>query len=159
MNVCGDFCVLPFGVLQQNMQFTPISRQDFRIHERFQCVQYYRFQIIQSSLQRVYLLAQRQIHTLPHLRTETGYNQGERFEYTATWCVTVRLTLCCSMASRALNSNGRDCACDASCGASSRTNQRSKLSPRKSNTSKDSGVTMAFKDWKKHTDRRDILIF
>lgn len=72
-----------------------------------------------------------------------------------SWCVSGRLTLCCSMASRALNSKGRECDCEASCGASSRTNQRSKLSPRKSNTSKDSGVTMAFKDWKKNTQTED----
>ena len=58
----------------------------------------------------------------------------------------VCLTLCCSMASSALNSKGRECVCDASWGARSSTNQRSNPSPRKSNTNRDCGVTMAFKD-------------
>lgn len=58
------------------------------------------------------------------------------------------LTLCCSMASRALNSKGKECVCDASWEARSSTSQRSKPRPRKSNTSSDWGVTIAFRVWK-----------
>lgn len=58
----------------------------------------------------------------------------------------VSLTLCCSMASRARNSKGREWVCEASWGARSSTNQRSKPRPRKSNTIRDSGVTTAFRD-------------
>lgn len=58
----------------------------------------------------------------------------------------IALTLCCRMASRALNSKGSECVCEASCRASSRTSQRSNPSPRKSNTKRLWGVTMAFND-------------
>lgn len=54
--------------------------------------------------------------------------------------------MCCRRASSALNSKGSECDCDASWGASSSTNQRSNPKPRKSNTNRDCGVTMAFKD-------------
>lgn len=56
-------------------------------------------------------------------------------------------TLYCSMASSALNSKGRECVCDVSCGGSSSTNQRSNPRPRKSSTKRHCGVTMAFKDY------------
>lgn len=74
----------------------------------------------------------------PNLRTQTHGKLGPP-----------GLTLCCSMASRALNSKGRELVCDdvASCGAKSKTNHRSRLSPRKSNTSKEFRVMMAFKDY------------
>lgn len=58
------------------------------------------------------------------------------------------LTLYCSMASRALNSKGKECVCDASWEARSNTSQRSKPRPRKSNTSRDWGVAIAFRVWK-----------
>lgn len=50
------------------------------------------------------------------------------------------------MASSALNSKGRECVCDASWGASSRTSHRSSPRPRKSNSKRDCGVKMALRD-------------
>lgn len=64
---CIWFCALPLAVLQQYMQFTSVSRKDFRIHQGFQCVQYCWFNFVQPGLQRVHLLTQ--IH-LPFLRNE-----------------------------------------------------------------------------------------
>ncbi|TNN52151.1 hypothetical protein EYF80_037633 [Liparis tanakae] len=54
--------------------------------------------------------------------------------------------MACQMASSALNSKGREFDCDASWGASSSTNHCSNPKPRKSNTNRECGVTMAFKD-------------
>lgn len=60
-------------------------------------------------------------------------------------------TLCCRTASKALNSKGREYVArapsPANCGPSSKTSHFSKPSPRKSNTSRHSGVTTAFRDW------------
>lgn len=65
LNLRVDVCdcdstphVLPFAVLQQYMQFTPISGKDFRIYEGFQSVQYYWFDITEPSLKSIYLSTQ-----------------------------------------------------------------------------------------------------
>lgn len=55
-------CALPFAVLKQYVQFTSISREDFRIYKGFQCVQHHWFNIIQPSIKSVYLLTGRQAH-------------------------------------------------------------------------------------------------
>lgn len=81
-----------------------------------------------------------------HLRTKVSSNLNQTLKYTYRQCFSY-LALCCSMASRALNSKGRECVCDASWEARSSTSQRSRPRPRKSNTSSDWGVTIAFKVW------------
>lgn len=62
----------------------------------------------------------------------------------------VLLTLCCSMASKALNSKGSKYVAKlpspANCGPSSNTSHFSRPNPRKSSTSKHSGVTTALRD-------------
>lgn len=68
-------------------------------------------------------------------------------KFTFTQCFSF-LTLCCSIASKALNSKGKDCVWDASWEARSSTSQCSIPRPRKSNTSRDWGVTIAFRVWK-----------
>lgn len=81
--------------------------------------------------------------TPSHVRKIVPLNLDQKYRQ----CFT-SLTLCCSMASRALNSKGKECVCDASWEARSSTSQRSKPRPRKSNTSRDWGVTIAFRVWK-----------
>lgn len=90
-------------------------------------------------------------HSYLHVTTSEnrGVSQSWLNVRIQTHVVVICITLCCRMASRALNSKGRDCVCDASWGARSRTNQRSRPRPRKSNTNRDWGVTIAFKAWKK----------
>lgn len=144
----GALCVSPFATLQQYVQLTPVGRQDFGIHQGFQCVQYHRLHRAQPGLQGVHLLTDTHV-TKPEDtgRSPSGVKCLNEQAHDAP--PSPGLTFCCSMASRALNSKGREWACDdaASWGAKSRTNQRSRLSPRKSKTSKEFGVTMAFKDY------------
>lgn len=130
------------------MQFTPVGRQDFGIHQGFQCVQYDRLHSTQPGLHGVHLLRDKHVTKPEDTGTSpAGVKRLNKQAYHAP--LLPGLTLCCSMASRALNSKGKEWVCDedASCGAKSRTNQRSRLSPRKSSTSKELRVTMAFKDY------------
>lgn len=54
--VGGALCVSPFATLQQYVQLTPVGRQDFGIHQGFQCVQYHRLHRAQPGPQGVHLL-------------------------------------------------------------------------------------------------------
>lgn len=139
------------------MQFTPVGRQDFGIHQGFQCIQYHRLHSAQPGLHGVYLLTDKHI-TKPEDTGTSPAGVKRLSKHAHDDPPPPGLTLCCNMASRALNSKGREWVCDdaASCGAKSKTNQRSRLSPRKSNTSKEFRVTMAFKDYEEKQQANNV---